>query len=52
MDMHMHIVQNAKERDLEEWKNLLAAADPRYQLHEVRQIKGSILALLDIVWES
>lgn len=51
MDMLMHVTQNAKERDLEEWKNLLATADSRFRLNEVRQNEGSILALLDIVWE-
>lgn len=48
----MHITQNAKERDLEEWKNLLAGADSRFRLCEVLQNPESILALLDIVWET
>ena len=51
MDMLMHIVQNAKERDLEEWTNLLAAADSRFRLHEVKHNNESIIALLDIVWQ-
>lgn len=49
-DMNMASIFNAKERTVAEWRELLAAADPRFALKNVTEPKGSALAILEIVW--
>jgi len=45
----MKQIQNGKERDLEDWKNLLEAADSRLRLLDVKQPEGSELSILTVV---
>lgn len=47
-DMTMLQAFNSKERDLDDWKDLLAAADKRLQLRDVVQPFGSDMAVLNI----
>ncbi|KAK1725307.1 hypothetical protein CaCOL14_010753 [Colletotrichum acutatum] len=47
-DLTMRQVFNARERDLDDWKALLKAADPRLELKSVRQPEGSNMSLLEI----
>ena len=42
---------NSRERYLDEWKALLAAADKRFALHKVVQLEGSLLAMLEVHWD-
>lgn len=41
---------NSKERDAEEWTNLLAAADSRYKISRISCSPGSILAVIEVEW--
>lgn len=43
---------NARERNLQEWKALLTAADERFVLQRVIQHGRSSLAILDVVWDA
>ena len=49
-DMTMLEVFNSLERDEEDWRQLLATADPRLTLRSIREPKGSALALLDVIY--
>ncbi|KAI1458806.1 S-adenosyl-L-methionine-dependent methyltransferase [Annulohypoxylon moriforme] len=51
-DLNMGAFFNARERSLEEWKDLLAQADPRFVLRRVVEPKGSGLAMMEIIWNS
>lgn len=42
---------NTRERYLDDWKALLAAADERFVLQRVIQLKGSLLAMLEVHWD-
>lgn len=42
---------NGRERYLDEWKALLAAADERFVLHRVFEPKDSSLGILEIHWD-
>lgn len=52
MDLNMGCFFNSRERYLDEWKALLAAADERYVLKRVIDPKDSLLAILEIVWDA
>ena len=43
---------NSKERDADEWAELLQNSDPRFKLKGIRCSPGSILSVLEIVWET
>ena len=47
-DLTMLQAFNSKERDLDDWKNLLATADPRLQLVQVAQPYGSAMSILEL----
>ena len=47
-DLTMMQAFNSKERDLEGWKDLLAAADPILQLVSVNQPYGSAMSVLEV----
>jgi hypothetical protein len=51
MDLTMMEIGNAKERDLSEWKNMIAQADPRFIFKGMKQPPGSRLAILEATWE-
>ena len=42
---------NAMEREEDEWKEMFASADVSFVWKGVTQPKGSILALIEAVWE-
>ena len=47
----MKQMMNAKEREMDEWVALFAAADPGFNLTSVQVPQGSKLAVLQVVWE-
>ena len=42
---------NGRDRYLDEWKALLAAADERFVLHRVYVPKDSLLGIIEIYWD-
>ena len=48
-DLTMLQVHNSKKREIEEWEELLRAADPRLRIHAVRQPFGSSMSVLEVV---
>jgi 6-hydroxytryprostatin B O-methyltransferase len=52
MDLTMLETYNAKERDLDEWKALLAKADTRLKFHDLHQPPGSTFAIIEAVWDA
>lgn len=49
-DLTMIQAFNSKERDLDDWKDLLAAADPHLQLVRVVQPFGSAMSVLEVAF--
>lgn len=43
---------NGRERYLDEWKALLAAADERFVLHRVYVPEQSLLGILEVHWDA
>jgi hypothetical protein len=50
-DITMMATSNSLERDEEDWKALLAAADARFTLEEVKRTRGAKLDLIVVRWE-
>lgn len=50
-DITMMATSNSLERDEEDWKTLLAAADARFTLEEVKRTSGAKLDLMVVRWE-
>ncbi|CRG83980.1 O-methyltransferase 7 [Talaromyces islandicus] len=50
MDLDMAAVFNSHERSAGQWRSLLAEADPRFELRNVIQPPGSILAIIEVGW--
>lgn len=51
VDMSLKTFFNARERYLDDWKALLAAADERFVLQRVVQLDGSLMAMLEVHWD-
>lgn len=51
-DLTMSQAFNSKERDLDDWKDLLAVADQRLQIVHVNQPFGSAMSVLEIVLDT
>lgn len=51
IDMSLKAFFNTRERYLDDWKSLLAAADERFVLQRVVQLEGSLLAMLEVHWD-
>lgn len=51
MDLAIKCFFNGRERYLDEWKALLAAADERFVLHQVHVPKNAVLGVLEIHWD-
>jgi len=51
MDCGMMAIFNATEREEEEWRELFTSADSRYSWKGVISPKGSILSMIEAVWE-
>lgn len=45
-------IGNAKERDLDEWKALLAEADARFKFRDLHHSRDSALAIFEAVWDA
>ncbi|KAK8204818.1 O-methyltransferase-domain-containing protein [Phyllosticta capitalensis] len=48
MDLAMMVLNNARERDAEDWEALFKQADPRLKLETVSALPGSILSLMSL----
>ena len=51
-DMTMLQVFNSQERDYEDWKDLIAAADPRLSILNVVQPSGSVMSVIEVGFEA
>ncbi|KAF2113610.1 hypothetical protein BDV96DRAFT_601098 [Lophiotrema nucula] len=49
-DLGMKAIQNAKERDAEDWAHLFQAADPRFKLHEIIKPPEATLSIICASW--
>jgi hypothetical protein len=49
-DLTMLQLFNGKERDLQEWQDLLEMADPRFHFTNVSKVAGSALSVLEAIW--
>ncbi|KAF1953529.1 S-adenosyl-L-methionine-dependent methyltransferase [Byssothecium circinans] len=52
VDLALECFSNGRERYLEEWKALLAAADERFVLHKVFVPKDSLLGIIEVHWKA
>jgi hypothetical protein len=52
VDLALECFSNGRERYLDEWKALLAAADERFILHKVFVPKDSLLGIIEVHWEA
>ncbi|KAI1371154.1 S-adenosyl-L-methionine-dependent methyltransferase [Hypoxylon crocopeplum] len=50
-DLGMRALFNSQERDLQEWKALLAAADRRFVFQGISQVPRSALAVIEAIWD-
>jgi hypothetical protein len=46
----MNVLYNGKERDLEEWVELVESVDRRFVFQKLVQPEGSLLGILEWVW--
>ena len=44
-------MQNAMERDADEWVSLLKRADARFKIDSFRSVKGSTLSMMEVIWD-
>ncbi|KAF2848078.1 S-adenosyl-L-methionine-dependent methyltransferase [Plenodomus tracheiphilus IPT5] len=51
MDIHMLNVFGARERDVSMFKDLFAAADPRFKFEGAKPLPGSLLSIVEAVWD-
>ena len=47
----MKEIQNAREREMPDWEQLFQAADSRFKFKGGNQPPGSMLFILEAVWE-
>jgi hypothetical protein len=52
VDVALQSFFNGRERYLDEWKALLAAADERFVLHRVFVPKDSLLGIIEVHWNT
>jgi hypothetical protein len=52
VDLALECFSNGRERYLDEWKALLAAADERFVLHQVFVPKDSLLGVIEVHWKA
>lgn len=50
-DLIMWRLFNAKERDLDDWKSLIAMADERFKITKIVTPEGSQLSIIELTWE-
>lgn len=51
MDLTMLELQNAREREMEDWAKLFEDADPRFNFLGGKKPEGASLWILEVVWE-
>lgn len=51
MDLEMLTTFNARERPLADWIKLCSEADNRLKLHSVSKPEGSVMSILEFVYE-
>jgi 6-hydroxytryprostatin B O-methyltransferase len=47
-DLQMGLLFNAKERDIEQWKELFSAADPRLEIRSVTSPPRSLMSIIEV----
>ena len=52
VDLALEAFSNGRERYLDEWKALLAAADERFVLHKVFVPENSLLGIIEVHWNA
>lgn len=50
-DLAMKHEFNSKERDADDWAELLRASDVRFKLKRIKCSPGSILSVIEATWE-
>lgn len=51
MDLTMLQIQNAKEREVDDWKALFHEADSRFKFQGAKQVATSNLAIIEFLWD-
>jgi hypothetical protein len=49
-DLFVKMGLNAKERTRQDWENLLANADPRFELESIITPPQSVLSIIQVIW--
>ena len=49
--MYMMKLHNAKERDRDDWVELIERADSHFVLRSIQKPAGSALSFIEVVWE-
>lgn len=52
MDLEMMTTFNARERPLADWVKLCSDADPRLKLRRVSKPEGSVMSILEFVFDA
>lgn len=47
----MRALCNGKEREVNDWHNLLREADPRFRIRQAKPLPGSDLGIIDVEWK-
>lgn len=50
MDLAMKTLQNSRERDEDDWKDLFSKANERFHFEGVQCPKGSQLSIIEFQW--
>ncbi|KAM3069220.1 hypothetical protein ACMFMG_010736 [Clarireedia jacksonii] len=50
-DFAMKEVCNAQERDLMDWKDMFAKADPRFRFNGVRKVRDAKMDIIEAIWD-
>jgi hypothetical protein len=51
VDLQMHIMQNSKERTIEDWKRVLKLATPQLEVAEIHVVPGALLGIIELVYK-
>ena len=50
MDLTMLELNNSKEREVDDWRHLFQAADPRFKLQGIQRPLKSKMSFIEIAW--
>lgn len=42
---------NGKEREEQDWRALIRAADPRFHFQGITKLEGSSLGIIELIWK-